>query len=132
MTDASVAERLVSRVLLWGGLLGVALILLGLVVYASSGHPHAREIVRVMHNREAGRALDVFTSLGDVRRALTQQPPDPLAVTALGLVCLLVTPAVGVAVATCAFWSVGDRLYAGIAALVLGMLLLSFAMAGGA
>jgi uncharacterized membrane protein len=132
VSEPTTAERLVSRVLLWGGLLGVGLILTGLVVYASNGHPNAREIVRVMHNREAGRALDVFTSLSDVRRALTQRPPDPLAVTALGLVCLLVTPAVGVATASFAFWADGDRLYAGIAALVLAMLLFSFALAGGA
>jgi uncharacterized membrane protein len=125
-------ERLVARVLLWGGLLSVSLILGGLVVYAATGHPHAREIVRVVHNRETGRAIDVFTSLGDVRRALVQRPPDPLAITALGLVCLLATPAVGVAVAVAGFWRAGDRLYAGIAAIVLAMLVLSFAVAGGA
>jgi uncharacterized membrane protein len=125
-------ERLVARVLLWGGLLSISLVLGGLVVYAATGHPHARELVRVVHNRETGQAIDVFTSLGDVRRALVQRPPDPLAITALGLVCLLATPAVGVAVAAAGFWRAGDRLYAGIAAIVLAMLVLSFAVAGGA
>ena len=125
-------EWLVSRVLLWGGLLSVSLILSGLIFYAAGGPPHAREIVRVIHNREAGLAVDVFVSLGDVWRALRQTPPDPLAITALGLVCLLATPAVGVAVAIAGFWRAGDRLYAGIAAVVLAMLVLSFAIAGGA
>jgi len=125
------AERLIGRVLLLGGVLSVTLVLGGLVLYAVQGRPEAREIVRVVRNREAGRAVDVFTSLGDVRRALTRHPPDPLAVTALGLVCLLITPVLGVAVAGVAFWRAGDRDYAAIAGVVLGMLLLSFALAAG-
>jgi len=131
MSAPSSVERLVGRLLFWGGLLSISLVLAGLVTYAVAGHPNAREIVRVVHTREAGRPVDVFTSLGDVRRALGQRPPDPLAVTALGLVCLLATPAIGVAAAVAAFWRAGDRLYAGIAAGVLGMLLLSFALAAG-
>jgi len=123
MSAPSPVERLVARVLLWGGLLSISLVLAGLVFYAIAGHPNAREIV--------GRSVDVFASLGDVRRALAQRPPDPLAITALGLVCLLVTPALGVAAALVAFWRAGDRLYAGIAAGVLGMLVLSFALAAG-
>jgi uncharacterized membrane protein len=124
-------ETLIARILTFGGLLSITLVLAGLVIYAAMGHPQAREIVRVVHNREAGRAVDVFTSLGDVRRALTQHPPDALAVTALGLVCLLVTPVVGVAAATVAFWRAGDRDYAAISGIVLGMLVLSFALAAG-
>jgi uncharacterized membrane protein len=131
MSAPSPVDRMVARVLLWGGLLSISLVLGGLVVYAVAGHPHAREIVRVIHNRETGQAVDVFTSLGDVRRAIVRRPPDPLALTALGLVCLLATPAVGVAAAAGAFWRAGDRLYAGIAAAVLGMLLLSFGLAAG-
>jgi len=122
-------EGLIARLLLLGGLLSVSLVLGGLIVHAAQGHPEAREIVRVVRNREAGRAVDVFTSLGDVGRGLTRRPPDPLAVTALGLVCLLVTPVVGVAAAIVAFLRAGDRDYAAIAGLVLGMLLLSFMLA---
>ncbi|HTO12005.1 MAG TPA: DUF1634 domain-containing protein [Candidatus Binatia bacterium] len=131
MSAPTSVERLIARLLLLGGLLSVGLVLSGLIVYAVQGHPEAREIVRVVHNREAGRAVDVFTSLGDVRRALAQRPPDPLAVTALGLVCLLATPVLGVAAASLAFWRAGDRDYAAIASIVLGMLLLSFALAAG-
>ena len=121
-------ERIIARILTFGGLFSIALVLGGLVVYAAAGHPQAREIVRV-HNREAGRAVDVFTSLGDVWRALAQRPPDPLAITALGLVCLLVTPVLGVAAAAVAFWRSGDRDYAAISGIVLAMLVLSFALA---
>lgn len=132
MSAPTLVERLVSRVLLWGGVLSISLMLGGLAVYAAQGQPHLRDIVRVVHNREAGRAVDVFTSLGDVARALRQRPPDPLAVTALGLVCLLATPVVGVALAIPGFWLEGDRQHALIAAAILAMLLVSFAVAGGA
>jgi uncharacterized membrane protein len=131
MSTLARVERLIARVLLLGGVLSVSLVLGGLVFYAVQGRPEAREIVRVVRNREAGRAVDVFSSLGDVRRALERHPPDPLALTALGLLCLLVTPVLGVAVAAVAFWRAGDRDYAAIAGVVLGMLLLSFALAAG-
>jgi len=131
MSAPVAVERVIARLLMLGGLLSVSLVLVGLVVYAAQGHPEAREMVRVVHNREAGRAVDVFTSLGDVRRALAQRPPDPLAVTALGLVCLLATPVLGVAAAGVGFWRAGDREYALIAGVVLAMLLLSFALAAG-
>lgn len=127
--SAARVERLIARLLLLGGLLSVSLVLGGLIVYAIQDHPEAREIVRVVKNREAGRPVDVFTSVSDVRRALLRHPPDPLAVTALGLVCLLVTPVLGVAAAGVAFWRAGDRDYAAISGVVLGMLLLSFALA---
>ena len=131
MSAPVAVERVIARLLMLGGLLSVSLVLVGLVVYAAQGHPEAREMVRVVHNREAGRAVDVFTSLGDVRRALAQRPPDPLAVTALGLVCLLATPVLGVAAAGVGFWRAGDREYTLIAGVVLAMLLLSFALAAG-
>jgi uncharacterized membrane protein len=132
MSAGSAVERLVARVLMWGGLLSVSLVLGGLAVYALQGQPHVRDVVRVVHSRQAGRALDVFTSLADVRRGLGQRPPDALAITALGLVCLLATPVAGVALAIRGFWHEGDRLYALIAAAVLAMLLVSVTLAGGA
>ena len=124
-------ERLIAGLLLLGGLLSLSLMVVGLVVYAVGDHSQAREIVRVVKNRQAGLAVDVFTSLADIRRALGQRPPDPLAITALGLVCLLVTPVLAVAAASVAFWRHGDRDYAAVAGIVLGMLLLSFALAAG-
>jgi len=131
MSEPVAVERIIARILTFGGLFSIALVLGGLVVWAAEGQPQAREIVRVVHNREAGRAVDVFTSLSDVRRAIVQRPPDPLAVTALGLVCLLVTPVVGVAAAAVAFWRAGDRDYVAISSIVLAMLVLSFALAAG-
>ena len=130
MSATSGVERVVARMLAWGGLLSVSLMLGGLVVYALQGQPHVHDVLAVAHDRQAGRAVDVFTSLNDVGRALRQRPPDGLAITTLGLVCLLVTPVAGVALAIPAFWREGDRQYALIAAVVLAMLLVSFVVAG--
>ena len=40
MSAASGVERVVARMLAWGGLLSVSLMLGGLVVYALQGQPH--------------------------------------------------------------------------------------------
>jgi len=129
--SASAVERALARVLLWGGLLGVSLMLLGLALYAGQGHSHEREVMRVVQKREAGRAADVFTSLAEVGRALRQRPPDALAIATLGLLCLLATPVAGVAVSAVWFWRERDRRYALISAVVLAMLLVSLAFVAG-
>jgi uncharacterized membrane protein len=129
--SASAVERAVARVLLWGGLLSVSLMLLGLALYAGQGHSHVREVMRVVQKREAGHAADVFTSLAEVGRALRQRPPDALAIATLGLLCLLATPVVGVAVSAVWFWRERDRRYALISAVVLAMLLVSLAFVAG-
>jgi uncharacterized membrane protein len=132
MRSPASVERAVARILRWGGLLSVALMLSGLAVYAAQGHLRAHEAVRVVQNRQAGGAVDVFTSLSDAYRGLRHQPLDALAIAVLGLLCLMATPVAGVAVATAWFWQQRDRPYALISAVVLAMLLLSLVLAGGA
>jgi uncharacterized membrane protein len=129
VSTSGAVQHLVGRVLLWGGLLSISLVVAGLVAYAWQGAPHAQDIVRAVHVRQSGPGLDVYTTLGEVRRALGQHPPDALALAALGLVCLLATPVAGVALAIAAFWQQGDREYTAIAAALLAMLLVSFALA---
>jgi uncharacterized membrane protein len=73
----------------------------------------------------------VFVSVAEVVRGLSARPIDPLAVTALGLVLLLVTPVLGVALAIPAFLARGDYQYAAIAAFVFAMLVVSALLAGG-
>lgn len=122
-------ERLVARTLLAGGLIGMALILIGGAVHAVQGgfHLHAVHLSRPPLGSPAG----VFTSLRQVLDGLRRRPMDPLALTALGLVGLMATPIIAVALAIPAFLRAGDRRYATIAAIVLTMLVASLAVAGG-
>ena len=121
-------EHLVARTLLIGGLAGIALILLGLGLYAAHGGFH-HHVLR-LNRPSAGDPPGVFVSVRQVLDGIRRRPVDPLAVSALGLVVLMVTPGVGVALAIPAFWWTGDRRYAAIAAAVLAMLVLSAALAG--
>lgn len=120
-------ERLVARVLLVGGLLGITLIVIGLGFYASQGGFHAH-VLRV--DRLVPGAPGVFVSVRQVVDGMRRHPVDPLAASALGLVLLMATPGLAVAVAIPAFVAARDYRYAGIAALVLAMLLVSLLLAG--
>ena len=122
MTHA--VERLVSRVLLVGGLVSVLLMLVGLAGLEWAGAPAAggHETVRVAENRAAGRATDAFVSLPQLGRALRRRPPEPSAVIAAGIVLLLATPAAALVAALIAFAIAGDVAYALICAGILAEL----------
>ncbi|HYA49762.1 MAG TPA: DUF1634 domain-containing protein [Streptosporangiaceae bacterium] len=121
-------ELLVARTLLVGGLVGIALILVGGALYATHGGFHHH--VLALNRPPTGRPAGVFASVRQVVEALRDRPIDPLAVTALGLVALMVTPAVAIAVAIPGFWWTGDRRYTVIAIVVLSMLGLSALLTG--
>jgi uncharacterized membrane protein len=131
--DRLQVEGLVARVLLWGGLLSLALVVLGLGLYAAQGgfHAHLLDLHRAVTPKRDARQPEVFVSLTEVFGGLATRPVDPLAVIALGLVLLLVTPVLGVALAIPGFLAVSDRRYAAIAAIVLTMLVLGTLLAGG-
>lgn len=121
-------EYLVARVLLVGGLAGLALIALGLGTYAAHGGFHHQVLVL---KREPGAVPPgVFSSLQQVAQGLRRRPIDPLAVSAIGLVVLMLTPGVAVAVALPCFVAARDYRHATIAAAVLSMLLVSLLLAG--
>lgn len=126
-------ERVISRVLFLGGVVSVGIALLGLVLHfvvqAIAARPH--EVERLAWRQATGHSPHVFVSVPEIWRALTASPPEPLALTAIGLLLLLVTPIVGVGVAVVGFRRERDRDYTVIAAIVLGMLLVSFLIAGG-
>jgi len=122
-------EHLVARTLLAGGLLGIALILAGGALYAVHGGFHHHTLY--LNRPPGGSPPGVFTSVRQVLDGLRRRPLDPLAVTALGLVGLMATPIVAVALAIPAFLRAGDRRYAAIAAIVLAMLVVSLTVAGG-
>ena len=132
MRPPAAVEGVVARVLWWGGLLSVGLMLVSLVAYVGQGLPHAEEImVTVRDHHATGSGPDVFTTPAAISRALSHRPPDPLGLIALGLLGLLATPVLGVALVIPAFWRQGDRTYALIAAAVLGMLLVGLGLSFG-
>lgn len=124
------AEALVARLLFFGGVASVALMLSGLVDLelhaAATGH--ALDLPRVVENRQAGRSVDVFVSLPAVARALGQWPPDPVAIMTAGVVVLLLTPTLGLVTALVGFVQEGDRTYAIISTLLILALLFGFAL----
>jgi uncharacterized membrane protein len=122
-----VTERLVARLLLVGGVLGIAVIVFGLGLYAGQGG-FRHHVLRV--DRALPGEPGVFVSIRHVVNGMRRHPVDPLAVSALGLVVLMATPGLAVAVAIPAFVAARDFRYAGIASLVLAMLLVSLLLAG--
>jgi uncharacterized membrane protein len=129
---ASEVERLVARVLLVGGVLGVAVALVGLVLYATQGGLRGGtiDLERELQRRAHGQSPAVFLSVREVVRGVTRRPFDPLAVMELGLLMLVGTPALGVTLAVPAFLAVGDRQYAVIAGIVLAILVVGFLITG--
>ena len=118
-------EAVMSPVLRYGVLIAAGLILAGVVLFVLTGG--ARAILLspqvLPANAEANPA-----SVRAVLDALT--PPQPAAMTDLGLLILMVTPVAGVAVAAITFALRRDWLYVGLAAYVLLMLAIGFAMGG--
>ena len=100
-------EHLVARVLLVGGLLGLALIVLGLGLYAAHGGFHGHVLALTRPGAEPAPP-GVFVSLRQIVVGLRQW--DPLAIPG--------------------FLLAGDGRFALIASLVLTMLLVSLLLAG--
>ena len=125
-------ERIVSRILWWGGVASIALMLIGLVGYAMQVGigSESFEIPRVIEHRQADRPPHVFTSVPQVLDGLRRRPVDPLAAAAVGLLALLSTPVAAVVVAIPVFLSEGDRRYALISALLAAALIGSLLIGG--
>jgi uncharacterized membrane protein len=121
-------ERATSRILLLGGSLAVALMLVGLVALevraARTAHP--LDVAHVVENREAGRSADVFVSLPQLARTLGRRPPDPVALITAGIVVLLATPGAALLVALAEFVRLRDREYAVICAALVAALVCGF------
>jgi len=107
-------ERVVSRILWWGGIASLALMLIGLVGHAVQvGIGSDRfEIPRGVDRQGAATPPHVFTSVGQVVAGLRHRPVDPLALATVGLLALLATPVAAVVVAIPVFLREGDRRYA--------------------
>ena len=124
-------ERVVGRILFWGGLGSIAVLVLGMALYALTGGYSTGGGIAELRAVRQGRPPHVVVSLRELVPALVARPFDPVKVMTLGTVLLLVVPVAGVAAAIPAFAIVGDRRYAFIAAAVLGVLVIGFLIAGG-
>lgn len=112
-------DRIISFVLRGGVLLSAGLLILGALLY----------FVRVLWDGAPANPLTFPHSLGDVFSGLGHG--DPLAILALGLIVLLLTPVARVAISIFAFARERDWLYVGITTLVLLILLVSFLLGRG-
>ena len=125
-------ERIVSRILWWGGVASIALMLIGLVGYAVQVGigSESFDVPRAMEHYQAGRPPHVFTSVPQVLEGLRRWPVDPLAVAAVGLLALASTPVAAVVASIGVFLREGDRRYALISALLAAALIGSLLMGG--
>jgi uncharacterized membrane protein len=126
------AERWVSRVLLAGGLLGVALMTVGVIgsaLWAEHGLPRL-VLDHAQGAAAGGHAADTLVSLRQIVGALSHRPPDPLGIAALGIVVLFVTPLASVVTAGVAFALEGDRRFVAISSVVVAALVLSLWLGG--
>jgi uncharacterized membrane protein len=110
------AELIISNVLRGGVSASAAIILLGVVLF----------YLRALTSGHTPSVKPFPTSLPAVWSGLAHG--DPLAIIALGLLLLLATPVVRVAVSIVAFALEGDRRYVIITTLVLLILIASFVL----
>jgi uncharacterized membrane protein len=110
------AEVLASRILFWGGVLSIVIMTLGIVGFVWAGGPPPPRVLR---------------SVGEVARALSRWPVDPLAIVATGILFLLATPVLAVGAMFGVFAGGGDRRYAAITAGLLAALLVSLVFVRG-
>lgn len=112
-------ELIISNILRGGVLLSATVITVGIVLFFVRDAQFAHVLLD----------LPFPHSLGDVMSGLAQG--NPVAIIALGLLLLLSTPVVNVAVSIVAFAVEGDKRYVVIAALVLAILIASFLLGKG-
>lgn len=115
-------ELLVSRVLLGGVLASMATVLLGLTLMFVH-HPQYLSSADDLKRLTAPSAAFPHT-LGDVARGIAAG--QGRAVVALGLVLLIATPIMRVAISLVGFTLENDRVYAAVSAVVLTLLAISF------
>ncbi len=113
------AELVISNVLRGGVLLSGAIILIGVILF----------YIRYFSAGSGNNAAAFPHSLGAVGQGLARG--DPLAIIALGLLVLLITPVLRVAVSIVAFGLERDWRYVVITSIVLAILIVSFVLGRG-
>jgi uncharacterized membrane protein len=122
------AETLAARILFYGGVGAIVLMLLGITgflwIHGVPSAPAAR-------GAPSPDAHVIYTSVADVGRALARWPAEPLAVVAVGILMLLATPVVSVVAVFSVFAGAGDRRYTVITAMLIVALLVSLLVVSG-
>ncbi|HYM70528.1 MAG TPA: DUF1634 domain-containing protein [bacterium] len=113
----------IGRVLRWGVLLAAALIVAGVALFVA--HGGTRAILFSPVGVPAGSERDPHSLRGVLDGLL---PPQPAAVTDAGLLLLMITPVVSVAISVVAFAARRDWLYVAISGFVFAMLMVGFAI----
>jgi uncharacterized membrane protein len=133
LADSRKLELLVGRILLWGGLLSMLVVLTGFALNLWKGSPQGNEaIVRdITGHALQGETPHVFVSGAQIIRGLRASPMDPLAIITLGLVVLLATPVASVMLAVPAFAAIRDYCYLVICLIILGILAAGFFIGAG-
>lgn len=124
-SDLDVIGRVLGAVLRVGVLLSAAIILLGVALFVHRRGWHV--ILLAPRGIPAGSELDPRTVRG-LLDAFLGNEHVPTAVTDIGLLTLMITPVVGVVVSLVAFARDRDWMYLGLAALVLALLAVGFAL----
>lgn len=132
--DSRMLELLVGRVLFWGGLLSILIVLTGFALHLLAGaagvnHDVVSEVTGPSSASAGVHAPGVFVSGAQIIQGLRSQPMDPLAIIALGLVMLLATPVLAVVLTIPAFVFIRDYRYLLISLIILGILAAGFLLA---
>jgi uncharacterized membrane protein len=127
-------EILVGRILLWGGLISILVVLAGFGLHLWRGSAGLNfslvNDVTGPSSAAGGSAPGVFVSGSEIMQGLSRRPIDPLAIIALGLVMLLATPVLAVVLSVPAFASIRDYRYAVISVVILCILAVGFFIGG--
>ena len=118
-------ELLISRVLFWGALISITIAASGLLMYVREGGVVDLQEQLRQHSEHA----TAFTSVGEIISAV-RTGSNPLAVSGIGLVLLLLVPVVSVALLIPAFLKEGDRRYSIMAGIVLVILVFGLVFGG--
>jgi uncharacterized membrane protein len=132
--ETRMLEILVGRVLLWGGLISILVVLAGFGLHLLRGPVEMNSTlvndVTGPSSAAGGRAPGVFVSGSEIIAGLRRRPIDPLAIIALGLVMLLATPVVAVILSVPAFAAIRDHRYVAISFIILCILAVGFFIGG--
>jgi uncharacterized membrane protein len=116
-------EILIGRVLFWGGLASILIIVLGFSLHLFRGAAAMDEaMIRALMDTGTGAgAPGAFVSDAQILEGL-RRPADPLAIVAFGLVLLLATPVAAVLVSLPALIRMRDFCYLTISLFILAIL----------